>query len=53
MMAQKQTASNSDQSTRKQVRKKDNIPPFVFDYIPSVDETQLAKLFDQLRVETK
>ena len=53
-MEQQEAASTSSSSDQcKAVRKKDNNQPFLFDYIPIVDATALANLFDQLRVETK
>lgn len=55
MMEQAQAPinGNSDQPSHKPVKKKKIDQPFLFDYIPIVDETALANLFDQLRVETK
>ena len=56
-MEQQETANTSttgtDHTACKPARKKDNTQPFLFDYIPIVDATALANLFDQLRVETK
>lgn len=52
-MEQHQSTSNEDQPSHNPVKKKISNQPFVFDYIPIVDETALANLFDQLRVETK
>ena len=52
-MEQQQAASSSSSDQHKAVRKKDNNQAFLFDYIPIVDATALANLFDQLRVETK
>lgn len=49
-MEQQQAASSSSSDQHKAVRKKE---AFLFDYIPIVDATALANLFDQLRVETK
>ena len=53
MEQQQEAASSSSSDQHKAVRKKDNNQPFLFDYIPIVDATALANLFDQLRVETK
>lgn len=50
---QSSSNSNSDQLSRKPGKERTKNQPFVFDYIPIVDETALANLFDQLRVETK
>ena len=54
-MSQQQAASvgNKEQAGSKPVKKKDKSQPFLFDYIPIVDATALANLFDELRVETK
>ena len=40
-------------SSNKPPGKMNNNAPFLFEHIRAVDETALAQLFDQLRVETK
>ena len=53
MMEQQKGASDSDQTSRKPSKGKGKDKPYVFEQIPTVDETALSNLFDHLRVETK
>jgi len=46
-------ALNVDEPSNKAVGKMDKKTPVLFEHFRANDETALAQLFDQLRVETK